>query len=1029
MKNLKKVLALVLALCMILSTFTALTITTASAATPTFNDIEGTEYAEAVEVLSALGIVAGYEDGSFGGDKVVTRAEMAAFIVREIGLANAAASAAANSSNFTDVGNGSADWAVGSINIATQKNIIVGRGDGTFDPNSTVNYQEAVKMLVCALGRDVVAVRNGGWPSGYLIAAATCGLTDGITGVEATDGCNRGVVAVLLYNALEIKLMEETAYSGSAVQVEVTAKTLLYDYLNVVKYDNAEIKATPTKGANKTAAGFATISGTYYRDNDYYYENGKTVENKKVEIGDTDPDAYFGDSVVIYMKDNGAAKTSTMLCIVPDHSAQETFEIAVSDFYSSTPVVFPGDAIPGENGKVLTGNDARLYYKTENDTKAQFVKLLDSDMYSNLCTVVVNGTVNNSADWNDLSLLKNGTIKLIDAKSYNAESGVTKGSDGVYEKVVVDTYNSYVVSDVDVEKGIIDTQNDVDIELDENTKIFTIVDTNGEELSLEDIKENDVLSVYADELDPDLVNDAAVLTIVVSSNSVQGTVTEKTSKAVYIDGEKYEIVASDILKLDDFELDDAGTFYLNSDGKIAYIDTEAASKDYAVIYDLDTDGRNDNYRKLTVKAKTSKGEDVDLEINKAFDLVTYAVNGDGKYTKTTTKYDIDKAADAIDNAYAILDGRLTTGGAYTPFIVSYDTKKGNDTQIDTLYLPGSKTGATSYATRFAIWAENVTAYYNNSESTFGAYTVDGSTVIFDIPKDLAKADAEDKIKVYGKSGLTNNKNYENVSYYEVDKNNTAKAIIMRSTGSEIDEKSSIAVVQSISKAKNSNGDEVYKFYMLQNGKVVSKTTEDTDTLDCIGKTSTGHVTAADGYDQYSLTVGYGLYTGAVVMYSEAGDGTIDNLMKIYPIPTKTELDENGDIDGVPYYKAEYFTTWNFSAAQGYYGEGCECLIAYGKVIDKNKTNKTITLETKVLPTAGGVKTDYTMTANYASANITVVDFSFEEDAEKVAVGTASDIDKGSYVLLRKYNGTTKDIVVYKDSFKVDTADIDVEYDY
>ena len=1028
MKNLKKVLALVLALCMILSTFTALTITTASAATPTFNDIEGTEYAEAVEVLSALGIVAGYEDGSFGGDKVVTRAEMAAFIVREIGLANAAASAAANSSNFTDVGNGSADWAVGSINIATQKNIIVGRGDGTFDPNSTVNYQEAVKMLVCALGRDVVAVRNGGWPSGYLIAAASCGLTDGITGVEATDGCNRGVVAVLLYNALEIKLMEETAYSGSAVQVEVTAKTLLYDYLNVVKYDNAEINATPTKGTNKTAAGYATISGTYYRDNDYYYENGKTVENKKVEIGNTDPDAYFGDSVVIYAKDNGAAKTATMLCIVPDDSAQETFEIAVSDFYSSTPVVFPGDAIPGENGKALTGNDARLYYKTENDTKAQFVKLLDSDMYSSLCTIVVNGTVVNGADWNDLSLLKNGTIKLIDAKSYNAESGVTKGSDGVYEKVVVDTYNSYVVSDVDVEKGIIDTKNDVDIELDENTKIFTIVDTNGEELSLEDIKENDVLSVYADELDPDLVDDAAVLKIVVCSNSVQGTVTEKTSKAVYIDGEKYKIVDSDILKLDDFELDDAGTFYLNSDGKIAYIDTEAASKDYAVIYDIDTDGRSDNYRKLTVYAKTSKGENVELEINKAFDLVTYAVNGDGKYSKTTTKYDIEKADDAIDDAYAILDAELNKKGAYTPFIVSYDTKSGNAAQIDKLYLPGNKAGATSFATRFAIWAENVTAYYNNSESTLGAYIVDGSTVIFDIPSDLAKKDAEDRIKVYGKSGLTNAKNYKNVSYYEIDKNNTAKAVVMRTSGSEIDEKSSIAVVQSVSVAKNSNGDEVYKLYMIQNGKVVSKTTEDSNTLDCLGKTATGHVTSADGYDQYSLEVGYGLYAGAVVMFSEAGDGSIDNLMKIYPIPTKTELDENGNIDGVPYYKAEYFTTWNFSAAQGNsYGEGCECFIAFGKVTDKNKTNKTITVATRVLPTAGGEWIDYTMTANYSSANITTVDFSFEENDEKVAVGSSSDIDKGSLVLVRKYNGLTKDIVVYKDSFNVDK--IDVEYDY
>ena len=215
--------------------------------------------------------------------------------------------------------------------------------------------------------------------------------------------------------------------------------------------------------------------------------------------------------------------------------------------------------------------------------------------------------------------------------------------------------------------------------------------------------------------------------------------------------------------------------------------------------------------------------------------------------------------------------------------------------------------------------------------------------------------------------------------------------------------------------------------MIQNGKVVSKTTEDPDTLDCLGKVGDGYVTA-DGYDPYALKVGYGLYAGAVVMYNEAGDGSIDKLMKIYPIPTKTDLDDNGNIDGVPYYKAEYFTTWNFSAAQGTnYGEGCECFIAFGKVTDKNKTNKTITVATRVLPTAGGELIDYTMTANYSSANITTVDFSFEESDEKVAVGSSSDIDKGSLVLVRKYNGSTKDIVVYKDRFNVDK--IDVEYDY
>lgn len=1031
MKNLKKVLALVLALCMILSTFTALTITTASAATPTFNDIEGKDYAEAVEVLSALGIVAGYEDGSFGGDKVVTRAEMAAFIVREIGLSNAASSASANSSSFTDVGNGSADWAVGSINIATQKKIIVGRGDGTFDPNSTVNYQEAVKMLVCALGRDVVATRNGGWPSGYLIAGASCGLTDGITGVEATDGCNRGVVAVLLYNALEIDLMEETSYSGSAVQVEETYKTLLYDYLNVVKYYDAEITATPTQGASKSSDGFAKISGTY----DYYNQEGIKANSLKVEIGETDPDAFFGDAVIVYTKDNGTNKTPTMLCIVADHSTQDAVTIDVADFYSSKPVLEPGDTnTEGTNNSQYI----KLYYKTENDTKAQSVKLLNSALYSDNCTIVKNGVVESPADFKkELSKLENGTIKLIDAKTYDVSEGKNyNGADGVYEKVIVEAYNDFVVSDVDTEEKVISFNNKVadSLDLDDENKTYTIVDTKGNEVKLEDIKENDVLSIYADEFDAADVDKAEVLKIVVCSNSIEGTVTEKTSKAVYIDGEKYDI-AGGVISLDDFELDDTGTFYLNAAGDIAYLDTEAASKDYAVVYEAYQDGA----KKIVLNVITSKGEDLELTAQSSFDYATYAVNATTKkYTKTTTEYDFTDSADMT----AALAKLSTTDkdGAYAPYVVSYDLKKGTTAQIDTIYTAGTPTYtytdtatgkvvtayAETYATRFAKWSLNKKAYYNNSEATLGAYTVDGSTVIFDIPVTVNKVSDSSKIKVYGKSGLTNSKTYDDVSVYDLDKDNVAKAVLIKSTSNTVDEKDPIAVIQTITRAKNADGDDVYKFYMMQNGKIISKITEDTNTLDTLGKKPDGKkVSTADGYSQYSLDVGYGLYTGAAIMFSEAGDGSIDNVLKIYPIASKT-AGEKDDEEALaePYYKTEYFTLWNFSAKQGGYNEGCDCFIAYGKIAKKDASAQSITVATRTLNDKN-VWEDSSISAKYGSANITVVDYTFEEDDEKVVKGSASDLKEGRYVLVRKNGGSTKDIVVYKnfDPYK----NIDIPY--
>ena len=75
MKNLKKVLALVLVLAMSLSVV--------AFAGTTFPDVADTaSYAEAAKVLKSLNIMVGDEQGNFNPDKTVTRAEMATILKR-----------------------------------------------------------------------------------------------------------------------------------------------------------------------------------------------------------------------------------------------------------------------------------------------------------------------------------------------------------------------------------------------------------------------------------------------------------------------------------------------------------------------------------------------------------------------------------------------------------------------------------------------------------------------------------------------------------------------------------------------------------------------------------------------------------------------------------------------------------------------------------------------------------------------------------------------------------------------------------
>ena len=74
MKNLKKVLALVLAVVMIMSVVTV-------ASAKTYTDVKATDnYADAIDALSSLKILDGFEDGEFKADRTFNRAQAAKIV-------------------------------------------------------------------------------------------------------------------------------------------------------------------------------------------------------------------------------------------------------------------------------------------------------------------------------------------------------------------------------------------------------------------------------------------------------------------------------------------------------------------------------------------------------------------------------------------------------------------------------------------------------------------------------------------------------------------------------------------------------------------------------------------------------------------------------------------------------------------------------------------------------------------------------------------------------------------------------------
>lgn len=195
-----------------------------------FTDIAGTEYyAKSATALHALNILSGYEDGSFGAGKNITRAEMATIICT---MLNKPADTSDSGSVFDDVPNW--HWANGFIKAAGAADIITGDGDGKFRPDDSVKYEEVVKMIVCAagLGSNITFNEND-WSAPYISIADEKGITENS---EQTKGSlsTRGDVAVMVFNGIE-KIIAVPTVSVKAGAYSSSQRVALTTPINGVK--------------------------------------------------------------------------------------------------------------------------------------------------------------------------------------------------------------------------------------------------------------------------------------------------------------------------------------------------------------------------------------------------------------------------------------------------------------------------------------------------------------------------------------------------------------------------------------------------------------------------------------------------------------------------------------------------------------------------------------------------------------------------------------------------------------------------
>ncbi|KRE36314.1 endo-1,4-beta-xylanase [Paenibacillus sp. Soil724D2] len=105
---------------------------------------------DAIAIASALGIVVGYEDGTFGPYDNITREQMAAILARAAHLASATSGL-----EYKDSGDVSA-WAQGLLAALTTKGVLNGYEDGTLKPKAFSTRAEAAVIIIRILDAQQV---------------------------------------------------------------------------------------------------------------------------------------------------------------------------------------------------------------------------------------------------------------------------------------------------------------------------------------------------------------------------------------------------------------------------------------------------------------------------------------------------------------------------------------------------------------------------------------------------------------------------------------------------------------------------------------------------------------------------------------------------------------------------------------------------------------------------------------------------------------------------------------------------------
>ena len=525
MRNLKRVLALVLALTMVLSF-------AISASAGAFTDVkDGDDYASAINLLASLEVLKGFEDGTYNSAGSYTREQFAKILYVLVNGKDDNAAMYQGTAPFPDV---DADrWSAGYITWAVNLGICNGRDDGNFWPTDVVKYAEACKMFLIAMGYSSTIYT---YPYGFIDKASTLSLFDDVSGYTTFGDANRGTVAQMAYNALFAEAPRFGTYTAKEGETTTTNVKLLIMGAFGVTYEYSVLEATSNNAYDSGVFGEDQINLSYY---DSGVENNKEVNYglNGVYNYEDDVDALIGMTVKVWYKADESELGNMKIFMVEDSNKDKAYTVNPMDV---------------DTGKTSVDSSSRttLYFKENNTTR----KLTVADEAK---AIKFDGDLEAFPDFSDS---KNVT-DIVRAKTYKV---IDRGNDGTADYIYVSNpqfgkVTSLTSSKISLTKlsGGTYLSGAKDILDDDDNVIITVADG---------LKKDDYALAYAKRAVVDgAVEDVYEVVKAEAASSVKFNRESGSNK--YFGGTPYKILETVTVALGN-----TYDIYFNANGYIAYAD-------------------------------------------------------------------------------------------------------------------------------------------------------------------------------------------------------------------------------------------------------------------------------------------------------------------------------------------------------------------------------------------------------------------------------------------------------------------------